>query len=740
MIQEINLIVKIDETKFVHSLIVSDEELNRLDINKNKQCIKGKEISSLNTECHSCNQQLLLNVYWYEEEKKLLSLREAKVVIEPLVQIKEEVKHEYSDESMGEDFCDSPSPVALKPKNKKKLSSKTHSSKYVMYPGLTYLLPEGLTLPSFTNIQVPYFETVRQDDGSVIYIEKKRRKKCTIRVTNYDPRNTSCDICGYEVPSSDRLTAHRRAHFFFKYTDQVCRGCGKFCGDNANDKVNHSFFCLGKDSINGLACLECTYEASDYKRLRNHMKKNHKGFNPVPEPNRDKEVKCDLCGTTVIDDYALTLHQKNKCPLFEEHNARRKAQIDTYIKNLDLPPNIVLPDIEKIKGKQSTMIPQADGSSVFLSKGSNHLEIMNFDPRKEKCELCGKAHMLKKAEVVEHRLKRHFFPHETDVICPGCGKECKTIDEKTAHSHFCPKKHLIRVNYCLPCDIQYDNYPKYAKHLRRLHAGEGLDKKFMCHFCSVTYDTSRELRIHVIRHKDPRPFKCHHCTEDFKDKGGLETHLIRSHFPHEAKYTCNICDPPQIFSSAKPYKGHMNIVHLNAREREPCPICGIMLRKSGMDTHVRRQHTEHEFKEKLPCPTCGKFFVSQNNLKVHMKTHLPEYQRPFKCRFCERRFNTTRVCTEHERLHTGEKPYKCKTCGKAYARSETLKDHQREHTGEGYTCSVCSRTFTDRGNFRHHMKQHENQLGVKLTLNHEDRRLIKLKVITEEQALRGERS
>lgn len=464
---------------------------------------------------------------------------------------------------------------------------------------------------------------------------------------------------------------------FFRFTDEICRGCGKFCGDNANDKLNHSFFCIGKDKINGLACPECRYEGGDYKKLRNHMKKNHKGFNPVPEPNRENEVECDLCGTVVLDEYALNVHQKYKCPLFEKHNARRKAQIDNYMKNLDLPSNIVLPDIPTLKGKHSQMYPQADGTSVFISKGSNYLEIMNFDPRREKCELCGKAHMLKKSEVVEHRLKRHFFPNDADTICPGCGKECTTLEQKTVHSHFCLKKRSIRVNYCLKCDIQYPNYSKYAKHLRRHHNGEGLDKKFMCHFCSVTYDTNRELRLHVIRHTDPRPFKCHHCTEDFKGKAGLETHLIRSHFPHEAKYTCNICSPPQLFSSVKPYKGHMNIVHLNTREREPCPVCGVSIRKSGLEVHVRRQHTEHDLKEKFACPTCSKLFVSQNNLKVHARTHLPEYQREFKCRFCERRFNSNRVCIEHERYHTGKfplkSPFKPKNHRERLFRRETLQ-------------------------------------------------------------------
>ncbi|XP_063709371.1 zinc finger protein 808-like [Culicoides brevitarsis] len=384
------------------------------------------------------------------------------------------------------------------------------------------------------------------------------------------------------------------------------------------------------------------------------------------------------------------------------------------------------------------MYPQPDGASIFLSRSRTHLEIMNFDPRRERCELCGKPHMLKKAEVVEHRLKRHFFPNPEDTKCPGCDKICLTAEQKMAHSHFCPKKDKIRVNFCQICETQFPNYSKYAKHLRKRHNGEGLDKKYMCHYCSATYDTTRELKLHVIRHEDPRPFKCHHCAEDFKGKVGLESHLIRIHFPHIAKYSCNVCDPPVLFAKPKAYNAHINAVHVRTKEREPCPYCGALIRVVGMDLHVRRQHTEHDLKQKFPCGTCGKLFVSQTNLKVHERTHLPEHEREFKCRFCERRFNSRGVCIEHERFHTGEKPYKCDICGKGYARSQTLKDHKREHTGEVFTCQICGKTSTDRGNFRHHMKQHESQLGMKLTLNQEDRRLVKLRVITEEQALRGE--
>uniref|UniRef100_A0A336MSR4 CSON006205 protein n=1 Tax=Culicoides sonorensis TaxID=179676 RepID=A0A336MSR4_CULSO len=740
MTQEINIVLTRNGNNYEHSSIVSSEDLDRLEIDREKQKISGKDACTLSSECKSCNDLIVVNVYWYEDETVQKYLKQVEVCLDPIpiVNVKDEPLSESdSDASNNEYSQDDASQSTIETKCIKKQKIETHDIEYTHYPGIDYLLPVGLTIPSIENIKPPYFEEVKQNDGSVIYVEKKR-KKCPVRVTNYDPRSKICDICGHEVPNLEVMTAHRRGHMFFKYTDVNCAGCGFYAGPDPSIKLCHSLFCTKKDNIQGLVCTECDFKAQDYKKLRHHMKKKHRGYNPMPDTNRNNEVECDLCGAVSVDQYALNYHQKYKCPMLETHNTRIKDRIDEYLKMLDLPSTVELPNVYKIKGKHSKMYDQKDGTKVFVSRGMNYLEIMNFDPRRERCELCGKSHMLKKSEVVEHRLKAHFFPNEHDTTCPGCGKLCRTDEEKLAHSHFCTKKDKIRVNYCEKCEIQYPRYSVYAKHLMRIHDGEGLVRHFMCHFCSATYDTARELQRHVIRHTDPRPFKCNHCKEDYKGKLGLQEHLVKIHFPHEAKHICNICDPPVLFSVHKTYKSHLNIVHLNPKERESCRICGIFIRKAGMETHIMRQHTEHSKKEKFPCLVCGKVFASRNNVNSHSKSHLPEHERQYKCKFCERRFNKQSTCIEHERFHTGEKPFKCETCGKAYARSQTLKDHKREHTGEGYKCSVCARMFTDRGNFRHHMKQHENQLGIKLTLNNEDRRLIKLRVITEEQALRGQ--
>lgn len=359
------------------------------------------------------------------------------------------------------------------------------------------------------------------------------------------------------------------------------------------------------------------------------------------------------------------------------------------------------------------MHPQLDGTSIYVGKGSNHLQVMNFDPRREKCDLCGKSQLKNKPDLIAHRFREHFFPDYAGDACQGCHKEFQDSDAKMSHSHFCAKKHLIQVNFCRKCKQQFPAYPKFVSHVKKVHHGDGIDLKYMCHLCSSTFERPTQLELHVIKHKDPKPYKCAHCDAEYKGRHGLETHLIRMHFRHEARNVCNVCQPPALFGSNEQYKTHLNVVHFtNSKEKQECPYCKKQIRKLGLAHHIRQQHTNTGHKEKFECPNCNKIFFNKKGLEIHSVIHLPEDQRQFRCRFCGRSFNFKQHLIAHERSHTGEKPFKCDTCGKAFARKQALTDHQREHTGQGYACSVCSRMFTDRGNYRHHMKQVRNLRSV----------------------------
>lgn len=325
MTQELNLVINVNGNKPQNTQLATKNELLELHIETEK-LILDKNNLNLITSCANCSHNIQLNVFWHsndiktghtdQPDKNLTQDFEMQICAEvkvdekdrnfawdePHIMIKEEPSSgEQSSDQSDKDrkSCRSsssePVPVKVRKKRKRKevrpKIKREDLPEMVFYPGMTYLLPAGLDLPPLKDVRAPYFNTAVQKDGATVYIEKKRQKKWPVRVTNYDPRLVRCDICDYEVPSSDRMTAHRRGHMFFKFSDVECRGCGIFCGSKPEEKVNHSFFCPGKDSLNGLQCIECDYEAPEYKALRAHMKNKHKGYNPAPETNRDKQVR-----------------------------------------------------------------------------------------------------------------------------------------------------------------------------------------------------------------------------------------------------------------------------------------------------------------------------------------------------------------------------------------------------------------------------------------------------------------
>ena len=77
-------------------------------------------------------------------------------------------------------------------------------------------------------------------------------------------------------------------------------------------------------------------------------------------------------------------------------------------------------------------------------------------------------------------------------------------------------------------------------------------------------------------------------------------------------------------------------------------------------------------------------------------------EKPFKCQYCEQRFDKSGNRKVHERIHTGEKPYKCQYCEKGFSQAGDKKRHERTHTGEKpHKCQYCEKTFincdTDNG-------------------------------------------
>jgi len=134
--------------------------------------------------------------------------------------------------------------------------------------------------------------------------------------------------------------------------------------------------------------------------------------------------------------------------------------------------------------------------------------------------------------------------------------------------------------------------------------------------------------------------------------------------------------------------------------------------RSGKTVPRAAVHVMNMDPNSMECPECHKRFADKSNLGKHVRTHTGA--KPFVCETCGKSFRHSSTLKDHLNTHEEIRPYAChfEECGKRFSNMANLKRHERTHTNlKPFVCAFCQRPFNQSSN----CKQHEKKCGGSTT-------------------------
>lgn len=309
------------------------------------------------------------------------------------------------------------------------------------------------------------------------------------------------------------------------------------------------------------------------------------------------------------------------------------------------------------------------------------------------------------SSISQHSTRGRSIP--TKYWCKLCGKLfCNQFFiEKHLKTHKFPRRRKI----CFICQKSFQGPSAYNDHLFADHCQKTASGKFMCIICQKEYSTVGGCLVHHREHLPNLQFYCDQCGKGFVRNHLLMKHIQTQHQTSPTRLICEVCGASLLnkFSLSVHMKRHQ------CKDNYPkLPFSGKCADCSMFYTDLKR-HRREAHEDKFQCQICGKVFISEKGLRLHLELHNGEKR--FECHICGKRFLLKTLLEQHLRSHPGSgvDPFRCDVCAKTFTRKYKLNDHKNLHTGsKPYECDLCEKTFFSRSSFSRHKRINHNLKNV----------------------------
>ncbi|CAL8080235.1 unnamed protein product [Orchesella dallaii] len=285
---------------------------------------------------------------------------------------------------------------------------------------------------------------------------------------------------------------------------------------------------------------------------------------------------------------------------------------------------------------------------------------------------------------------------------------------------------------CEQCSFVTIGQPKMEQHLREHETHE---RNHQCPDCQRGFTTKQYYELHLMYHCGVDLWRCDACEKPIA-RAKVSAHLRDIHqdkiysceqcdcyfikFPNlvlhslahvgELTINCEMCPKPLPFSSKRRLLRHLSEEHNQTQllikcDYENCTASYIT--KSDLWAH-KQTHSLPSF----GCPTCGRCFINNFRLQLHIKT-LHKNERVYRCNKCSEKFRTIGDREKHLQSDHGVSNYKCDLCpNEVFVHATSLRLHKYRKHGEKvvpqFPCTVCDKIFVHKGKWRDHERTHSD--------------------------------
>ncbi|KAI5644099.1 hypothetical protein NE865_03752 [Phthorimaea operculella] len=149
---------------------------------------------------------------------------------------------------------------------------------------------------------------------------------------------------------------------------------------------------------------------------------------------------------------------------------------------------------------------------------------------------------------------------------------------------------------------------------------------------------------------------------------------------------------------------HM-LSHFDLR-RHQCKHCPRKFRyRTTLKLHIQRRHPITENVEFYVCQICDKNFQLEENLELHLASHIKSETNNYKCLYCDKKFSYRLLLLQHEKSHLDTGRFKCFTCEMTYDSRSRLSQHIKSHSKvKDYICQYCGKEFQRLNSIKRHVR------------------------------------